>query len=159
MTSMLKLTTKLTTKLIVLVAFAGPAFAQPAADPAPAAAQPQPAAPPPSVPPAAPSAGRQACAAAMNADPAFAAEIVRVADERAAKQRDDDTLKTHNDAVARVQQNQAHVVWAYAAIWIVAALFVIFLWRRQQGLQAEIASLRRDLEAAAVDATTSKARS
>jgi hypothetical protein len=146
MTAMLKLTTQ----LIVLVAFAAVAFAQPAGDPAPAAA-------PPASPPAAgemapaapPSEARKACTAAMNADPMFAKEIVRVADERAAKQRDDDTLKTHNDAVARVQQNQAHVIWAYAAIWIVAAGFVIFLWRRQQGLQAEIASLRRDLEAAA----------
>ncbi|MEO7730324.1 MAG: hypothetical protein ABIY55_05090 [Kofleriaceae bacterium] len=131
---------KLTTQLIVLVAFAGVAFAQPAGDPAPAAA---------------PSEARKACTAAMNADPLFAKEIVRVADELAAKQRDDDTLKTHTDAVARVQQNQAHVIWAYAAIWIVAAAFVIFLWRRQQGLQAEIASLRRDLEAAAADAKVS----
>jgi hypothetical protein len=136
---------KLTTKLIVLVAFAGAAFAQPSGDPAPAAAP--------------PSEARKACAAAMNADPAFAKEIVRVADERAAAQRDDDTLKTHSDAVARVQQNQAHVIWAYAAIWIVAAAFVIFLWRRQQGLQAEIASLRRDLEAAAADASPAKAGS
>jgi CcmD family protein len=141
---------KLTTKLIVLVAFAGAASAQPAstaADPAPAAA-----AQPPGMPPAAPSAARQACSAAMNADPAFAKEIVRVADEQAAKQRDDDTLAAHNDAVKRVQQNQAHVIWAYAAIWIVAAVFVVFLWRRQQGLQREIANLRRDLEAAATDA-------
>jgi|GEM_PF-1701279 len=140
MTAMLKLTTQ----LIVLVAFAGAAFAQPAPAPAPPAVSDPAAAPP--------SDARKACTAAMNADPLFAKEIVRVADERAAKQRDDDTLKTHNDAVARVQQNQAHVIWAYAAIWIVAAAFVLFLWRRQQGLQAEIASLRRDLEAAATDA-------
>ena len=146
MTAMLKLTTH----LILLVAFAGAAFAQPAGTPAPAAAQP--AAPSEPAPAAPPSDARKACTAAMNADPLFAKEIIRVADELAAKQRDDDTLKTHNDAVARVQQNQAHVIWAYAAIWIVAAGFVIFLWRRQQGLQAEIASLRRDLEAAAVEA-------
>jgi hypothetical protein len=146
---------KLTTKVIVLVALAGAAIAQPApAAPVPAAAAdvaPPPA--PPATPPiAAPSDARKACTAAMNADPAFAKEIVRVADEQAAAQRDEDTLKTHNDAVKRVQQNQAHVIWAYAAIWIVAAAFVIFLWRRQQGLQQEIAGLRRDLEAAAVDA-------
>jgi len=36
-------------------------------------------------------------------------------------------------------------------MWIIAAAFVIFLWRRQQVLQAEIAQLRRDLEAAASD--------
>ena len=142
MTAMLKLTTQ----LIVLVAFAGAVFAQPAGAPATA-----PPAPPAAAAP--PSEARKACTAAMNADPAFAKQIVQVADERAAQQRDDDTLKTHTDAVARVQQNEAHVIWAYAAIWIVAAGFVIFLWRRQQGLQAEIASLRRDLEAAAVDGT------
>jgi hypothetical protein len=152
MTAMLKLTTQ----LIVLVVFAGAALAQPAGAPAPAAAQP--ATPPAATPPAAPpGAARQACTAAMNADPQFAQEIVRVADEQAARKRDDDTLKTHSDAVARVQQNQAHVIWAYAAIWIVAAGFVIFLWRRQQGLQAEIASLRRDLEAAAEPPAKGKA--
>ena len=150
MTAMLKLTTQ----LIVLVALAGAAFAQPASDPAPAAAPqvapPAPAAGDPAAAP--PSEARKACAAAMNADPTFAREIIRIADEQAAKRRDQDTLDTHNDAVKRVQQNEAHVIWAYAAIWLVACAFVIFLWRRQQGLQREIANLRRDLEAAADDA-------
>lgn len=133
--------TKLTAKMIVLVAFAGAAIAQPASDP--------PAAAPPAAAP--PSEARKACTDAMNADPAFATQIVQIADEKAARQRDEDTLKAHTDAVARVQQNEAHVIWAYAAIWIVAAAFVIFLWRRQQGLQREILGLRRDLEAAAAD--------
>jgi hypothetical protein len=85
----------------------------------------------------------------MNADPQFAAAIVKIADERAAKQRDDALLAIHTDANDRVQKNERFVIYAYAGMWIVAAAFVIFLSRRQQALKAEIASLRRDLEAAA----------
>ncbi|HET9624200.1 MAG TPA: hypothetical protein VFP84_22660 [Kofleriaceae bacterium] len=92
---------------------------------------------------------RAACTAAMRADPKFASDIVKVADERAQIQRDADTIKAHQDATAHVQKNERHVIIAYAGLWVVAALFVIFLWRRQQALTTEIASLRRDLEAAA----------
>jgi hypothetical protein len=100
---------------------------------------------------------RKACSAAMNADPAFAAEIVKVADERAQVKRDEDTVKAHVDANFHVQKNERHVIYAYAAMWIVAAGFVVFLWRRQQALKTEIANLRRDLEAAAED-TAGKGR-
>jgi hypothetical protein len=124
---------------------AGGAAAAPAGTGSPAIDAPAPA--------AAPDA-RKLCAAAMNADPRFAAEIVRVADEKAAKQRDDTTLAAHTDANARVQQNERHVIYAYAAMWLIAALFVIFLWRRQETLKAEIAGLRRDLEAAAGEEPT-----
>jgi hypothetical protein len=139
--------TKLITLWLVLVAFAGVAFAQTAggsATPGAAAGEPPAPAPARSAPDA-----RKMCTEAMNADPQFAAAIVKVADEKAAAQRDADTLATHQDAVARVQKNERHVVYAYAAMWIVAAAFVLFLWRRQQALNAEIASLRRDLDAAA----------
>jgi hypothetical protein len=153
--------TKLFAVCVVIVGFAGAAFAQagagsaapaaaatgsatapPAADGAPAPVP----VPPPSQP--APDA-RKLCSDAMNADPQFAAAIVKVADEKAAMQRDADTLATHQEAARRVQKNERHVVYAYAAMWIVAAAFVIFLWRRQQALNAEIAVLRRDLDAAA----------
>jgi hypothetical protein len=81
----------------------------------------------------------------MNADPKFAAEIVKIADEKAAVQRDQDTLAAHSDAYFHIQKNERHVIYAYAAMWILAAGFVIFLWRRQQALKGEIANLRRDL--------------
>jgi len=126
--------TKLISLWVLLVAFAGVAFAQTGDAPAPA----------PPVPDA-----RKQCTEAMNADPAFAAAIVKIADEKAAAKRDADTLAAHTDAVAHVQKNERHVVYAYAAMWIIAAAFVLFLWRRQQALNAEIASLRRDLDAAA----------
>jgi cell division protein FtsL len=132
--------TKVIALWIVLVAFAGAAFAQ--------TETPTPAAPP--------ADARAACTRAMNADPTFAASIVKIADEKAQAQRDADTVAAHTDAYAHVQKNEKHVIYAYAAMWIVAAGFVIFLWRRQQVLQLEIASLRRDLEAAAAEVPAGK---
>jgi hypothetical protein len=128
---------------LVVAGVASAAYAQPAAgsDAGSAAA------------PAAPvSPARAACVAAMNADPKFAAELVKAADERAAAERANETIQAHQDAVAHIEKNEKHVIYAYAAMWIIAAAFVVFLWRRQQVLTAEIATLRRDLEAAAGDA-------
>ncbi len=146
---------------------AGPTAAQPAgsaagsaapaagsAAPAPApgsAAAIDPATPPVQAPPADPAAGelRKTCVAAMNADPTFADAIVKTANEAAARQRDADTVASHLKAHTHVAKNQRHVILSYAAMWIIAALFVIFLWRRQQALRGEIVQLRRDLAAAA----------
>jgi hypothetical protein len=140
--------TKLIAPWLVIAGLAGAAAAQPAA----------PESPPPAAAPAAPAAApadaasaRAQCTAAMNADPKFAAEIVKVADEAAAIKRDGETLAAHNDAYAHIQKNERHVIYGYAGMWIIAAAFVIFLWRRQQALQGEIAQLHRDLEAAAAD--------
>jgi len=88
---------------------------------------------------------RRACTAAMNADPDFAKSIIATVD----KQIDQKTIDAHVAASAQIQENKQHVVWAYAAMWIVAALFVAFLWMRQQALKAEIAQLRKDLDASA----------
>jgi hypothetical protein len=153
--------TQLIAPWLVVAGLAGAATAQPAgagaAPPAaPAATESPPAAPPaaPAPSPAAPgdaASVRAQCTAAMNADPKFAAEIVKIADEKAALKRDADTLAAHTDAYAHIQKNERHVIYGYAAMWIIAAGFVIFLWRRQQVLQAEIVQLRRDLEAAASD--------
>jgi hypothetical protein len=92
---------------------------------------------------------RKTCVDAMNTDPTFAASIVATADQAAQSRRDADTLKAHTDADAQIKENERHVIISYAAMWIIAALFVLFLWRRQQALKTEIANLRRDLEAAA----------
>lgn len=157
--------TKLFAPWLVIAAFAGAAFAQTGggsaapggAAAAPASAESQPPAQPPA-PAQPPPDARKLCTDAMNADPQFAAAIVKVADEKAAAKRDADTLATHQDAVARVQKNERHVIYAYAAMWIVAAAFVLFLWRRQQALNAEIATLRRDLDAAGGAATGTRER-
>jgi hypothetical protein len=120
--------------VVIAVGFTGVSLAQPAAD------------------------ARQQCTAAMNADPQFAAEVVKIADEKAAVQRDRDTVAAHNDANFHIQKNERHVIYAYAAMWLIAAGFVVFLWRRQQALVTEIAQLRRDLEAAADDSKPAGAR-
>jgi hypothetical protein len=88
---------------------------------------------------------RKACTDAMNKDPAFAKSIIATVD----KQIDQKTIDAHEDAAKHIQKNEKHVLYAYAAMWIVAALFLAFLWMRQQALKAEIANLRRELEAAA----------
>ncbi len=87
---------------------------------------------------------RKACTDAMNADPEFAKSIVLTAD----KNIDARTLEAHQKAAAQIAENERHVIYAYAAMWIIAALFVVFMWWRQQGLKAELAQLRRDLDAA-----------
>lgn len=151
--------TKLFAPWLVMAGLAGAATGQPAtgagaASPAAPAATESPPPAVPAAPPAAPgdaASARAQCTAAMNADPKFEAEIVRIADEKAALKRDADTVAAHTEAYAHIQKNERHVIYGYAAMWIIAALFVIRLWRRQQALQAEIAQLRRDLEAAASD--------
>lgn len=92
---------------------------------------------------------RQRCVEAMNADPQFAASIVATVD----RQIDEKTLAAHVDADYHIRKNQRHVIYAYAALWVIAAAFVWFMHRRQAALTAEIAALRRDLEAAGKDAT------
>jgi len=83
---------------------------------------------------------RQSCVDAMNADPAFAQDIVKTINEK--------TAYKHAHAADEIALNERHVIFAYAAMWVVAALFVIFLWRRQQALRAELARLQKDLDAA-----------
>ncbi len=138
------------------------AFAQP--DPAPVPTTPPPV---PTPAPAAATGGatpdgaalelRKLCADAMTKNPTFAADIVKSVDasaaQRAQKQFDDATVKAHADAQDRVAKNEKHVILAYASMWLVAAGFLLFLWRRQQALKSEIVQLRRDLDAAAKDAT------
>ena len=92
---------------------------------------------------------RKTCTDAMNADPAFAKSILTTAD----KQIDQRTIEAHTSAAQQVAENQLHVVLAYAAMWVIAALFVVFLWRRQQHLKAELAQLRKEIDAAAKEGT------
>jgi hypothetical protein len=104
---------------------------------------------PPPVPPTAEAAAlRKTCADAMNANPTFAADIVRAADKDAAERRLAADAQQHDDAARHIATNERHVILAYAAMWLVAVGFVLFLGKRQTALRAEIASLRRDLDAA-----------
>ena len=125
------------TKVAVLLAlFAATAAADPASDAA---------------------ALRKTCTSAMEADPNLARDIIVVALNRESRDvsslcADADTLKTHQQAAARVETNERQVVLAYGAMWVIAAVFVAFLWWRQRALRAEIAQLRKDLDAAAKEA-------
>jgi hypothetical protein len=87
---------------------------------------------------------KQTCAAAMNADPNFAKSIELTID----KQLDAKTIEAHQDAFHHIQKNENHVIYAYAAMWVIAALLVAFLFLRQQALKTEIAALKRDLSKA-----------
>lgn len=100
--------------------------------------------PPPPPPGAEAETARKACVEAMNANPEFAKAIVATAD----KQIDQKTIDAHVAAANNIAENERHVLLAYAAMWIIAALFVVYLWRRQQALRLEIAQLRKDLDAA-----------
>ncbi len=83
---------------------------------------------------------RKTCTDAMNKDPSFATSIVKVANE--------ETALAHMHAADDIARNEQHVIGAYAAMWIAAVIFLVFLWRRQQGLKSQIDRLTRDLDAA-----------
>jgi hypothetical protein len=88
---------------------------------------------------------RDACLGLLDKDPKYADTVMHTID----KKLDQKTIDAHNDAFHHIQKNEAHVIYAYAAMWVIAAAFVLFLWRRQQGLRGEIAQLRAELAAAA----------
>ena len=102
----------------------------------------------PTAAPTTPPALQQQCRDALNADPAFAKQVA----DKFQLQIEQKTLDAQLDADKRIKENKAHVIYAYAAMWVIAAAFLLFVWRRQQSLRSEIAQLRADLAAAAKDA-------
>ena len=57
--------------------------------------------------------------------------------------------EVHAEDAQQMLTNRRHVVLAYAALWALVAGFVVFLWMRQRGLQAEIERLEREIAQAA----------
>jgi hypothetical protein len=99
---------------------------------------------------------RKTCVDAMNANESFARSIVQTALQKEAvfikaMCEGVDTIKAHQEAASDIEKNKRHVIGAYAAMWVIAGLFLLYLLQRQQRLKAEIAQLRRDLDAAAKD--------
>src|SRR4029077_9287438 len=86
---------------------------------------------------------RKTCTDAMNKDPSFANSIIKVANE--------ETALAHMQAADKIARNEQHVIAAYAAMWIAAGVFLVFLWKRRQGLKGQIERLTRDLDAATKD--------
>ncbi|MFT3698460.1 MAG: hypothetical protein QM831_35275 [Kofleriaceae bacterium] len=117
--------------ILVLLLVSGAAFADGSADGSGSAAG--------SAAPESPE--HQACVAAMNADPKFADSIVKSADKRI----DQKTIDAHDAAIKRIAENDQHVLWAYAALWVIAAGLVGYMFMRQQKLKSEIEMLKQDL--------------
>ncbi len=90
----------------------------------------------------------QACLDAVLGAEDFRSTVTTVAREKAASELAAEVNLQHENAAKAIAKNQKHVVLAYAALWILAAGFLLFLWRRQQALKVEIANLKRDLDAA-----------
>ncbi|GEM_PF-5332052 len=90
----------------------------------------------------------QACIDAINGVNDFRSAVSTLAREREAKRLSDEVELQHENAAKAIAKNQKHVILAYAALWVLAAGFLLFLWRRQQALKVEIANLKRDLESA-----------
>lgn len=91
---------------------------------------------------------RGICAEALNRDKQFAADALRVLDERKVVELEKAQQKFANiqiEAGARIAKNQRHVILAYAAMWLAAVGFLLYLWRRQGALRHEIVTLRSEL--------------
>jgi CcmD family protein len=125
----------------VALSGAAPAMAQEAT--APAATPP---ASPAATPPAAPAAGGEPYRSAMRSQ--CEDELEKDADWRA-----DVKLRiapeVHAEDAQQMLTNRRHVVMAYAALWVLVAGFVVFMWLRQRGLLAEIERLEREIAQAA----------
>jgi hypothetical protein len=100
----------------------------------------------------------QVCLDEMDKDPGFADYIIRRAELKLHDKLDTDQVKKdictvydHTQAAQKIATNERHVILAYAAMWLVAAGFVLYLWRKQQALKRELAQLRRDLDDATKD--------
>ena len=87
------------------------------------------------------------CAEQMNADATFEQGVLTTFD----KKLDQKTIDTNLMNAAKIQRDNKHVFLAYGAMWVIAALFLVFLWWRQTALTREIGVLRRELDAAAKD--------
>jgi len=55
---------------------------------------------------------------------------------------------SHEQSSREIATNKRHVILAYGAMWLLSVGFLVFLWRRQQGLRGQIDELKRDLDAA-----------
>jgi hypothetical protein len=139
-----------TLALATVAGMGGVAVAQtPAADPAAApAAEPVAVPAPPPTPPAVPKLTVEQILAQLRDDPALSDELARQLKARWALELNEETRKRHDDDSRQIALNKRHVVLAYGALWLLAVVFLVLQWRRQQGLEAQIAQLHKELEAA-----------
>jgi pyruvate/2-oxoglutarate dehydrogenase complex dihydrolipoamide acyltransferase (E2) component len=121
---------------------------EPTAAPTAAPAEPAAAAPAPAPAPAAAPLTRDQIIDALARDKALEEDFVRQLKARHALELNEATRQRHDDDSKQIALNKRHVVMAYAALWILAVVFLVVLWRRQQTLNARIAQLQKELESA-----------
>jgi hypothetical protein len=131
---------------VVTLAFQAAADQAAAAEPAPPAIR---ADPPPREPPVAPATGvvaapdkydspmRAQCMDELRKDKGWRAGL-----------KGELRLEVHQEEATLIANNKKHVYMAYAALWIIVVIFVVFGWRRQRALRAEIERLQADVAAA-----------
>ncbi|HUH02809.1 MAG TPA: hypothetical protein VML75_12510 [Kofleriaceae bacterium] len=104
-----------------------------------ATAQPAPAEPTPSV--AAPekydSPMREQCMDELRKDKGWRANL-----------KEELRLEVHEEEAKLIANNKQHVFMAYAALWILVVIFVVFTWRKQRLLRGEIERLQAEVKAA-----------
>jgi pyruvate/2-oxoglutarate dehydrogenase complex dihydrolipoamide acyltransferase (E2) component len=130
---------------LVSTAAGQPAPAAPAAAPTAAPAAPVDAAPTPAAPA---KLTREQIIEALAQDKALEEDFVRQLKARHALELNATTRQRHDDDARQIALNKRHVVLAYAALWILSVLFLVVLWRRQQTMNARIAQLQKELDAA-----------
>lgn len=115
--------------VILFVGLAGAAYAQPTAAP-----------PEPGAMPAPPyqSPDRDRCAAEIEKDPVWRAELQRRFE-----------TEFHEAEARRVTANNRHVVLAYGALWVLTVGFLGLMFLRQKKLLAEIERLEAEVKRAA----------
>jgi hypothetical protein len=100
---------------------------------------------------------RQRCEAAIRDDAEWRTELkenlARRLFEAPQSARDEELRdmvrrEAHEAESKRLLRDKQHVVYAYGALWILTALFVLYMFVRQRSLDDEIARLRRELEQA-----------
>jgi hypothetical protein len=57
-------------------------------------------------------------------------------------------LEVHEEESKLIANNKQHVYMAYAALWILVVIFVVFTWRKQRVLRGEIERLHAEVKAA-----------
>lgn len=56
--------------------------------------------------------------------------------------------EVHAEEATLIANNRKHVYMAYAALWIIVVIFVVFTWRKQRSLRAEIERLQAEVKSA-----------
>lgn len=66
-----------------------------------------------------------------------------------ARMKQELAVEIHQQDADLMATNRKHVIMAYAALWVLAVLFIVYMYRRQMRLREEIARLEREIRDAA----------